>query len=681
MTIPLRHRLLLIAAAGIVPMAFASALALYGFFHEQRQQAERTALEVTRALSTAVDAELRHTVAALQTLVASLEDAQAPEDFRAAMAASLATRRNWNGLLLSAPSGEHLINTRIPAGQPIPPSPQRNTVVQVARTREPVVGNLAKGPTLGWVIPVRVPVIRDGAVKYIMSAAVTPESILEVIRRQRLAEGWVVTAVDDKGLRVLRWPRQAEYIGTPVSGTLRKMMDTGALEATGVTTTSEGRQVYSAFSRSGVTGWTVALGIPRGEVEAPAWRSLKTFGGGFAISLVLGVLGALIVTRSTMAALARERDARAFAEGESRAKDEFLAMLGHELRNPLGAASNAAYLLQAPNVPEPARKRATDIILRQINHLAHLTDDLLDVGRALTGKIALRRQPVDLATGARHAIASLREAGRLARHHVEESLRPAWADMDPVRLEQMITNLLVNAVKYTPEGGHIRIVTAREDGESVVRLVDDGIGLAPDLAARVFDLFVQGDRELDRAQGGLGIGLTLVRRLAELHGGNATVASAGPGKGSEFMLRFPAIEAGTVAIDRGSSDAAGPREVLLVEDNEDARETLRLLLEARGHRVSVAADGPQGLEMARAGQYDAALVDIGLPGLDGYQVARRIREARAGGMPYLVALTGYGQDEDRRRALEAGFDAHLVKPVDPERLDAVLATAREGRAA
>lgn len=217
-------------------------------------------------------------------------------------------------------------------------------------------------------------------------------------------------------------------------------------------------------------------------------------------------------------------------------------MLGHELRNPLAAISNATTLLENPRLPHAEQERMRAIIARQVAHLSRLMDDLLDVGRALTGKIVLRSQPLDLATLVGHSVASLRASGRLEAHTVVPDLHPAWMRGDAVRIDQIVTNLVVNAVKYTPAHGHIRVTVIREGDEAVLRVKDDGVGMPPELAARVFDLFVQGERELDRSEGGLGIGLTLVRRLAELHGGSATAQSDGQGKGSEFVVRFPAID-------------------------------------------------------------------------------------------------------------------------------------------
>ena len=376
--------------------------------------------------------------------------------------------------------------------------------------------------------------------------------------------------------------------------------------------------------------------------------------------------------------LRREREARGEAEAANRAKDAFLAMLGHELRNPLAALSNASSLLgHAPLEPRVA-DRAREVIQRQVGHLARLTDDLLEAARALLGKIELRRAPIDLALVARQALHAFGATGRLRNHRVIEELGEAWVEGDPVRLDQIVTNLIGNAVKYTSPGGTITVRTRREDAQCVLTVADDGVGMSPELVARAFDLFVQGDRELDRSQGGLGIGLTLVRRLAELHGGSADVRSEGVDRGCEFTVRIPAMLRAVAPTAAAPHAASRPLSILVVEDNDDARETLQTLLELMGHRVDGARDGIAGVQIALASRPDVALVDLGLPGMDGYEVARRLR-AEGGLRPYLIALTGYGAREDRDRALEAGFDAHVTKPVAMEALDALLATAGRQR--
>jgi CheY-like chemotaxis protein/anti-sigma regulatory factor (Ser/Thr protein kinase) len=352
-------------------------------------------------------------------------------------------------------------------------------------------------------------------------------------------------------------------------------------------------------------------------------------------------------------------------------------MLGHELRNPLGAISNAARLLEHPRTDAEGAQRAREIISRQSDHLTRLTDDLLDAGRAVMGKISLQRRPVELAALVTGALATLKAAGRTANHRLLQNLEPVWVDGDPIRIEQILSNLVINAAKYTPLPGSIRVSLRKEDGYAVLRVADDGIGMSDELVGRAFELFVQGERGLDRTHGGLGIGLTLVRRLAEMHGGTASAKSGGAGKGSELTVRLPAIAPPAAAPARAPQAAPAFRHrILVIEDNHDARESLRRLLELSGHSVSGAADGAAGLAAALVEKPDVVLVDVGLPKMDGYEVARRIRATAGEWQPLLVALTGYGLPEDRSRALEAGFDAHLVKPADPAALEALLSAPR-----
>jgi signal transduction histidine kinase len=372
--------------------------------------------------------------------------------------------------------------------------------------------------------------------------------------------------------------------------------------------------------------------------------------------------------------LERERIA-AELRAESRAKDEFLAMLGHELRNPLAAIAAAAHLLDtvAPPDVEPA-VTARRVIGRQLRHVTRLVDDLLDVSRVTTGKIVLSRRPLDVAVTVANAVAVLRSSGRLDNHTVEMSAVSAWVDADEVRLDQIVTNLVVNALKYTPVGGRIDVTVEACDSTVCLAVRDSGIGIAPDLLPRVFDLFVQAAPAIERTQGGLGIGLTLVRRLVELHGGTVEAQSHGLGHGSTFVVRLPARAAAPSMPARAVRvPATGARRVLVVEDHHDAREMLAVLLKQAGHEVYEAADGVDGLALALRERPDAAIIDVGLPGLDGYEVARRIRAGTDGAHMLLVAVTGYGLPEDRRRALDAGFDRHLVKPVEQDQLADALA--------
>jgi PAS domain S-box-containing protein len=370
--------------------------------------------------------------------------------------------------------------------------------------------------------------------------------------------------------------------------------------------------------------------------------------------------------------------AREEAEAASRAKDDFLAMLGHELRNPLSAVRNA---ISAATLDERSRVRALTIARRQADQLTRIVDDLLDVARITRGRVPLRKERISLAGVLQRSVDGARslmeERGHTLTLFVPSEL--VVLDADPARLEQAVANLLTNAAKYTDPGGKVVVSGGREGTDAVVRVRDNGIGIAADLLPWVFDLFKQGARALDRAQGGLGIGLTLVRRIVERHGGTVEAHSPGAGGGAEFVIRLPALpresgERADAALDaQARTREQHPARVLMVEDNPDAAESLVMLLELLGHNVRVVHDGLAALEAATANVPDIMLVDIGLPGLDGYEVARSIRREPALRNIVLVALTGYGRPEDKAQAMAAGFDYHLVKPVDLEALGELVA--------
>jgi PAS domain S-box-containing protein len=377
-----------------------------------------------------------------------------------------------------------------------------------------------------------------------------------------------------------------------------------------------------------------------------------------------------IAERGRLQEALRQRAEQLAAEG--RRKDEFLAMLAHELRNPLAPIRNAAQILRLVAPAHPAMCRAEDTIERQVAHMARLIDDLLDVSRISRGKILLRREPLDLAPLVRQAVADYRplmeQAGlRLA---VELPGQPLWLSGDPTRLAQVVSNLLHNANKFCDAGGLVTVrLWAEPDARTAVLSVGDtGIGMGPDILARLFEPFSQADRSLDRSRGGLGLGLALVKGLVELHGGTVAAASPGEGAGSELTVRLP-LKPELAPIDQ-AQDRAGPPggralRILLIEDGVDAADTLRYLLEMAGHRVEVARTGPAGLEAARRWPPDLVLCDLALPGgMDGYEVARALRAAPPRLPIRLVALSGSGQHEDQRRAYQAGFDQRLTKPID-----------------
>ena len=364
-------------------------------------------------------------------------------------------------------------------------------------------------------------------------------------------------------------------------------------------------------------------------------------------------------------------------EKAGRQTNEFLAMLAHELRNPLAPISNALNLLARKPTTDPAELWVREVLARQTGQMTRLVDDLLDVSRITRAAVVLDRNPVDLRGIVRNAADASRQWFEERSQSLTVDLPEArvMVEADEVRLNQVVQNLLHNAAKYTPARGRIAVAAAREGGHAVVRVRDSGVGMSPELLGSAFDLFRQGSQGLDRSQGGLGVGLTLVQRLIILHGGTVEAHSEGPGRGSEFVVRLPLHEEPAIVRDAPArpSVGAGPaRRILLVDDNRDAAQALRLLLEADGHEVRVAGDGASGLELARSYRPEVVLLDIGLPKMDGYETARRIRSDPALESTILVAVTGYGQLHDRARASASGFHHHLVKPVEFSELQRLL---------
>jgi CheY-like chemotaxis protein/two-component sensor histidine kinase len=360
-----------------------------------------------------------------------------------------------------------------------------------------------------------------------------------------------------------------------------------------------------------------------------------------------------------------------------RRKDDFLAMLGHELRNPLGAINNALHVIDSRAERDEWLLRYHRVIDRQINHLSRIVDDLLDASRVRLGKIVLERRAVDLRSVAERWREAFGTTAAAQARHLSFDLadKPVMVFGDPVRVEQILANLLANALKYTPAGGRIFVTVQEEGGKGVMRVRDTGIGISPDVLPRIFDLFTQADESLARSQGGLGLGLSLVRGLVQMHGGEVDAQST-LGEGTEFVVWLPlsnlAVEPATTKSPPPVRRATRPLRVLVVEDNEDARETLKAMLEQWKHEVEACGEGIDGLGRALTHPPDVALIDIGLPGIDGYELARRIRQQLTAARPFLIAMTGYGQPENRRRALDVGFDAYMVKPFDPDELQARL---------
>ena len=381
----------------------------------------------------------------------------------------------------------------------------------------------------------------------------------------------------------------------------------------------------------------------------------------------------------------RKRAEHGLLEADRR-KDEFLAMLAHELRNPLAPIYNAIAIMAVTEDDPETQRWSRELIDRQVRHLAKLVDDLLDVSRITEGKITLTRSPLAVSTFLNDAVESCQALIEARKHRLEVSLSKELLQVegDPTRLTQIVVNLLNNAAKFTPEGGQISLSCYREGHEAVIQVRDDGEGISRDMLEKIFDLFTQANQSMDRSQGGLGVGLTLVRRLVELHGGTIEAQSDGPGKGSTFLVRLPLVPVHDAVpdlddpTDAATARAARSRRILIVDDNQDSLDTLSRLLTQLGHEIETACDGLSACETAVTFTPSLVLLDIGLPGMDGFEVARRLRsEPSLDGM-YLVALTGYGSESDRTRTGDLGFDDHLIKPVALETLKTIVEKTRAG---
>jgi signal transduction histidine kinase/ActR/RegA family two-component response regulator len=381
-----------------------------------------------------------------------------------------------------------------------------------------------------------------------------------------------------------------------------------------------------------------------------------------------------VVAGSTRNTSERHRGEEALREADRR-KDEFLAMLAHELRNPLAAITNASGLLESEKPDD--RDWARKVVKRQSGQLARLIDDLLDVSRITTGKIRLRKEVIDVAVILDRARDSASPAITARGHKLISCYRAGefWLECDPTRIEQVVQNLLTNAAKYTPPGGRIELSARRPDDEIQITVRDNGIGISPDRVPEMFQLFAQGERSIARSEGGLGIGLTIVQKLVGMHGGRVEAHSAGLNQGSTFTICLPAATPVQDAIRKSSSAIKSEdqcRRILIVDDNIDTAQGMARLLRRAGHHTALAHDGTQAVERAREHWPDLVVLDIGLPLMDGYEVVRRLRHEPCCAEAVIIAVTGYGQPEDRQRAIEAGFDHHMVKPIDFEELQALL---------
>jgi signal transduction histidine kinase len=724
--VKVRAYLALTAAAVLVPVVIFATAALNMLLDAERQAALKSVQETARASALIVDRELAAAEAALRVLGTSTHLVSGDLESFYGQAMSATTRAGTWTVLFDR-EGQQLINTSAPFGSPLPRRRYPQHGLEVMQTQKMRVSDLLLGQVAGKsIVTIDVPVALGDGWRYVLGQAFVPEYFDAAFAHPGIPASWVIGIFDRNGVTVARNRRAAEFVGKPTVPALIKAAG-AAKEGVLRTRSLDGGDIYGVFTHTALSGWVVAIGVPAAEIEASARRAVAVVGLGLLAAAALAACLALLLGRrlahsiagaaESAAALGRggapapavtgvaeldalhaalanageilsqekqsraiveadrtkllasEKEARRLAERQNRAKDDFIAMLGHELRNPLNAISGAVSVMELSGADARHIERAKSIIRRQSQHLARIVDDLLDLGRMTSGKLLLDKRTLDLADAVRACAGGLQAAGRTAGHVLNLHLEPALVHADPTRLEQIISNLLTNAFKFTPSGGTIDVEVRSDADDAMLVVKDSGVGISDDLLPQIFDVFVQGTDLLDRKQGGLGLGLALVRQLVVLHGGSIVAESAGTGRGSVFTVRFP-LAAGSASGDSRTPRVATPRacRVLVIEDNEDGRHMLSMALGLHGYQVSEAGNGLDGIALANSEKPDVAVVDIGLPGVDGYEVARRLRAHPGTSGMGLIALTGYGQEADRKRALQAGFDVHLTKPFNAEHL-------------
>jgi PAS domain S-box-containing protein len=853
----LRANLIQLVLAAIIPLVVFSVAMVVRFDRDERATFRRGAIERTLALLTAVDTELNRSVTTLRAL-ASADDLDTGDlrSFHERALRVLQTQPDWFTIQLASPAARQLINMRQPYGSKLPAVQERLSFDQVLRTQHSAIGNLAEDQLARQpLFAVRVPVMRDGIIKYVLTASVKPHAISALFAAQRLPQDWVGVVLDGSRRFVTRTLEPEQNLGRLASSNLRVALDR-ASEGWFLGDTVEGAAIYTAYNRSAFSGWTVAIGIPVGVVEAQFRRSLlvvvsfgllflalgtglawflskrtaksikalfdmaEDFGSGknlrladyipgpvtelevvreafvnaaqlvqerseernrvvaalrevserlelaqeagglgsFERNLLTGetkwsasleklygvpagdfgrtyedwkrlvhpedlaaVEAAVRISAETMTPLitefrvtrpdgemrwvatqarvfvdekgtpsrivgvniditARKKAEEALKEADRR-KDEFLAMLGHELRNPLGIINTSIELLRWEGPADSTLTELRVTMERQVEHMSRLLDDLLDISRINRGQIRLKKEPCNFTRTVRETAEDFRPRleGTGVELVVDVPDRPLWVIGDRTRLVQIISNLLRNAEKYTEIGGRITVQLADSLNSTVVLTIQDtGTGMESEVLARAFAPFSQSNPGLDRRGGGLGLGLALVKGLIDLHNGKVIAHSDGPGKGSKFIITLPLEEPAASSEQVCETSTQSPRcyRILIIEDNRVAARTMRMLLTRLGHNVEVAYSGPEGIEIARRFQPQIVLCDIGLPGMDGYAVARAMRAESGLDGVCLMAITGYGQAQDKRRSLEAGFDMHLTKPVDLNKLQELLNQSR-----
>ncbi len=717
----------------LAPGLLAAALAVAKVREGERQAALRGLRETVRATSLLVDGEVQRSVGTLRALGQSHH--LQTGDFAALYAQAAAVDQPpdvWT-LVLDA-TGLQRLNTSVPYGTPLPPAVAQARVTSVLQTQRPLVSDLIVGPVTGKLLTtIYVPAKTSSIGTFVVAQAFSVEHWNKTARQPDGPSQWIVAVIDRQGKFIWRSHGTETFVG---KNARPELVAAAAAAPQGLIrhATLEGIDSYDAFTHSALTGWTIAVAAPVPTIEASATQAVLWLAAGLATALALALLGATVLGRvllnaiNTASAAARalgqgdapvaaatpvaevnalnhaladaahllqqeqgrrkgvevqrqrlldnERLARAVAQQENLAKDKFLALLGHELRNPLAAMAGAAEVLTRSRSDTAVQDRFIAVIQRQSRHMRRIVDDLLDVSRLLSGKIELRLQALDLADCVRSCVESLQAGDAGSAHQWRLQTEAVWVQGDPVRLEQIVTNLAVNARHFSPPDGAVTISVQADTGHAVLQVSDVGPGVPAALLPRIFEAFVQGPPPAGQQSSGLGIGLSLVKQLVELHGGSVAVRPGVNGVGSTFCVRLPRAAAPQPAA--GATAAPSQRiaghNILLVDDNVDAREPTAALLRAMGHDVAEAADGDAALASARRQLPAIIIMDLGLPGKSGYAVAAELKAIPALGDVPVIALSGFGQPSDHAASSAAGFAAHLVKPLTSEALAQAIAT-------
>lgn len=717
----LRSRLTLLALGSMLPLIALIAALAAALFEREANLARDAAVARTDAMASAVDAMLNGHLSVVRALGSSgaLERGDLHEFSKDATRIK-SQQPYWRNVILVDSTGRQRLNVRLGDASPLPiEDPGHLQIIRkVLATGEPIIGNVGKGPTSTKVgIPIQIPVSVAGE-PMVLNLILDPQGFASLVDAQKFPPGWAAAIIDDNGRFVTRVPfREPGEAAAP-----------GLLEGMGESSrgwlripTLEGTDTHQAFTRLARAPWRVAVAVPRADVLAGVRSARKWLIVGVLLSLAVAwalaswmsrriaapihrlaeaaghlgsqdtrplqdVLSKPMLAESSEVARALERASSTLREREQmqereqlalkesdRAKDEFLAMLGHELRNPLSAVAIAAQVLRTAPAGAANAQRAHEVIQRQTGQMTRLVEDLLDISRLATGKLRLELELMDLATVVEASLNAWRQ--RVAERGGQLQFRgaPAWARLDKARVEQILGNLLDNALKFSPHTPSIEVSVTQQDDKVVLTVIDRGQGIAPQDLVHVFETFYQSRQSLHRPLGGLGLGLSLVRRLAELHGGSVEAHSEGAGAGARLVVSFPAASAPREATDVVTGDTATKAlNVLVVEDHEDGRAVLQLLLQLLGHQVKAVGSAREALELLHEWQPDLALVDIGLPDMDGHELARRLR-SQAPDRPFrLVAMSGFGQPKDRERSADAGFEDHLVKPIEAAMLKKVF---------